>query len=75
MKDNVDALLKKHANLIAPYRPTCTIGTSKRRTLIEALFARDLQATAVYRIMKAEGETANYPAFQRHRRGSCECER
>lgn len=79
MKANVeaeiDALLKKHTKLINLKKNTCAIGKSKRRPFIEALFTRDLSATAIYRIMQAEGETASYPSYQRHRRGGCECER
>jgi hypothetical protein len=70
---DADALIAKYAGLIKVNGPGCAVGTSKHLELIEALCSRGLAATAVQRILKAEGITVSSASIRRHRAGECKC--
>lgn len=69
-----DALLKKHAALLPINRgPACSVEASGRRALIEALLKKGTPASALARILKAEGIPVSAPVLSRHARGECKC--
>jgi hypothetical protein len=71
-----DDLIKKYPNLAVTRKgPSCTVGSSAHRELVEALCARGLNSAAVHRIVRAEKIEIGYNAISRHRNGDCQCRR
>jgi hypothetical protein len=71
-----DELIKKYPDLVVSKKgPSCTVGASPHRKLIEALCERGLNSAAVHRITRAEKIPVPYTAIARHRSGDCQCRR